>query len=179
MYPEKRNPLGYKVLRTWQQAKEIFEATEEFCATLPSKHPKTGQYLTDIKDQMIRSGRSQVRNIEEGYCRNSTKEYIDFLGFALGSLEELLSDFEYCVEGNLGDYDRAIKGLRLCRGQFKMLRNQIEKLKDKMISEGQVSSNDRARMALLENSKREKEFDEYLKSILDKNKKAKNKDSDS
>ena len=162
MYPAKRNPLGYKVLRTWQQAKEIFEITEEFTATLPLKHPKTGQYLSDLKDQMIRSGRSQVRNIEEGYCRVSTKEYIEFLGFALGSLEELLSDFEYCVKGQLGDNEGAIKGLRYCRGQFKMLSNQIDKLKEKMISEGQVSSNDRARLILQENTKKEKENDAWV-----------------
>ncbi len=170
MFPEKRNPLGYKVLRTWQQAQEIFEITEEFCATLPAKHPKTGQYLSDLKDQMIRSGRSQIRNIEEGYCRVTTKEYIEFLGFALGALEELLSDFEYCVKGQLGDNDVSIKGLRFCRGQFKMLSSQINKLKEKMVNEGSVSSNDRARMILNENTKKEKEFDEYLKGFLNRKK---------
>lgn len=168
-YYQKRNPLGYKVLRTWQQAEEIFKLTEEVTATFPLKHPKTGQYLSDLKDQMIRSGRSQVRNIEEGYCRTSTKEYIEFLGFALGSLEELLRDFQYCVEGGLGDYKGTTKGLSSCRGQFKMLANQIDKLKEKVVREGNLTANDRAKLVIDEGRKREKDFDDWLANYKKKN----------
>lgn len=88
-----RNPLGYKNLRTWQQANEILELTEEFVATLPKHHPKTGQKMSDVSDHMLRSARSVIRNIEEGFKRITTKEYVSFLGFSSGSLEELLGDF--------------------------------------------------------------------------------------
>lgn len=38
------------------------------------------------------SARSIPRNISEGYGRNNTKQYYEFLGFSLGSLVELLED---------------------------------------------------------------------------------------
>lgn len=40
------------------------------------------------------SARSVQRNIEEGFKRATTKEYIEFLGFSRASLEELKGDFE-------------------------------------------------------------------------------------
>jgi len=165
-----RNPMGFKVLRTWQQANEIFEITEKLTATFPIKHPVTGQFLTDLKDQKIRSARSVVRNIEEGYSRNSTGEYLNFLGFAFGSLEELLADFEYCVKGKIGDQDLAEQGLRLCRGEAKMLHSQMESLRQKMIQEKTVSEKDQARMFLSNQIKKEKEFDDWIAKIREENK---------
>ena len=41
------------------------------------------------KTQLDDAGRSVVSNIEEGYKRPTTKEYLDFLGFSQGSLEEI------------------------------------------------------------------------------------------
>lgn len=38
------------------------------------------------------SARSQKRNIEEGWKRPTTSEYLEFLGFAQASLEELKGD---------------------------------------------------------------------------------------
>lgn len=168
-----RNPMGFKVLRTWQQANEIFEITEKLAATFPVKHPKTGQYLTDLKDQMIRSARSVVRNIEEGYSRNSTGEYLNFLGFSFGSLEELLGDFEYCASGNIGDHDLAQQGLRLCRGEAKMLCGQMEGLKNKMIQEKTFSEKDQAKMILERQSVEQKRQDEWLANELERIKKEK------
>ena len=84
-----RNPLGYKKLRTWQQANEIFQLTEEFVKTLPKYHPETRQKTMDTTDHMLRSARSVVRNTEEGFSRASTKEYVTFLGFSKGSLHYL------------------------------------------------------------------------------------------
>lgn len=164
----RRNLLGYRTLRTWQQANEIFELTEKYAATLPVKHPMTGQYLTDLKDQIIRSGRSGVRNIEEGYVRTSTKEYISFLGFSLGAIEELLNDFKYCQKAKLGDLELCSKLIGLCVGEAKMLDSQIKSLERKMTLEKTTSPNDRAQMILNENTKKEKEFDEYLKDVLRK-----------
>ena len=92
-----RNPLGYKVLRTYQQGEEIYQLTKKF----------TAEYLHTIKDSrlishMNDSARSVPRNIAEGYGRNNTKQYYEFLGFSFGSLLELLED-------NL-ELEREIKG---------------------------------------------------------------------
>jgi len=165
-----QNPLGYRYLRTWKQSCEIFELTEKFTASFPLKNPKTGQYLTDLKDQMIRSARSVVRNIEEGYSRTSTKEYISFLGFSLGSLEELIGDYKYCQKGNIGDDKWVAKGIQMGVGEAKMLNSQIKSLEAKMYREKTTSINDMARKALNEHRNKEKDFDDWLRSKYPKRK---------
>jgi len=161
-----RNPLGYRTLRTWQQANELFELTEEFICTLPSRHPKTSQFLSDIKDHMNRSVRSVVRNIEEGYARVSTKEYISFLGFSAGSLEELIGDYKYCQRGNIGDDKMVAKGIQMGVGEAKMLDAQIKSLEAKCYREKTVSSNDMARRAINDQREKNKKFDEWLEQYI-------------
>lgn len=160
-----RDSQGFKVLRTWQQAGEILKLTDKLAETFPLKNPKTGQYLTDLKDQMIRSARSVIRNIEEGYSRNSTGEYVNFLGFSFGSLEELIGDYEYCLENSLGDAAMAGNGLKFCRGEAKMLKNQMESLKNKMIKEKTFSAKDTAKMIIDRQNKERKDFDNWLEQI--------------
>ena len=160
-----KNPLGYRNLRTWQQANEIFEITEKYTATFPSKNPQTGQYLTDLKDQMIRSGRSVVRNIEEGFSRTTTKEYISFLGFSKGSLEELSADFQYCIKGKLGKIQWAEKGFWLCRGEGKMLHSQIMALEKKIGNEKTNTQNDRDINFLARRKQRQLEEEKYIKQL--------------
>lgn len=162
----RRNPLGYRSLRTWQQANELFELTEKFVSTLPLRHPVTGQFLTDLIDQMIRSARSVVRNIEEGYSRVSTKEYISFLGFSLGSLEELIGDYKYCQKWELGDSNMRSKGIGLGVGEAKMLESQIKSLEEKTFREKSVSQKDMIKRSWSEQKKKEEDFDQKLKDIL-------------
>ena len=139
----KRNPLGFKNLLTWQQADEIYKRVKFLASKLPQKHPKTNQFTNRLTDHLIDSARSVKRNIEEGHKRATTSEYIKFLGFSSGSLEELhgdLTDLEEDIKG----IPKGFKGIskrevgeliRLCRGEDKMLNNQIkalEKRRDKM-----------------------------------------------
>ena len=160
-----RNPLGYKKLLTWRQANEIFELTEEFVKTLPKYHPETGQKTMDTADHMLRSARSVVRNIEEGYSRSSTKEYVTFLGFSKGSLEELLNDFEYCWRNHLGDAKISERAIFLCKGEGKMLHLQMESLERKRMNDGLVSSNEKIVKHWRNQAQKEKEFDKYLRDI--------------
>lgn len=79
---------NYKDTITYKQAKQIYELTKEF----------TKKYLHHIRDQrlidhMNSSARSMKQNQAEGALRNSLKAYIDFLGFARASGEELLEDY--------------------------------------------------------------------------------------
>jgi len=180
-----KNPQGYKQLRTWQQAKEILELTEEFCATFPTKDLRTGQYLTDLKDQMLRSARSVIRNIEEGFVRTTTKEYISFLGFSKGSLEELLRDFEHCIakgdkgqatkgdDGSRGDVgignqEMSEKGFCLCKGESTMLHRQIQALETKMAREKTMSREDMARLALKKQAEHHREANRWLTEVTEK-----------
>ena len=106
-----------------------------------------------------------VRNIEEGYARTSTREYISFLGFSAGSLEELIGDYKYCQAKNIGDSKGRSKGIGLCIGEAKMLDAQIKSLEAKTFREKTASKNDLARNLIKENKHREAKFDEWLKGF--------------
>jgi four helix bundle protein len=141
---QQRNPLGFKNLLTWQQADAIYNKIKILASNLPKIHPKTNQFTNRLIDHLIDSARSVKRNIEEGFKRATTSEYIKFLGFSLGSLEELhgdLVDLEKDIEGDSKGFERITKGeigelIRLCRGEDKMLGNQIKGLEKRRESMG-------------------------------------------
>lgn len=129
-------------MRTFQQATEIYELTKEFC----------NSYLNPIRDQrlishMVDSGRSGKQNIAEGHGRNSTKANIEFLGFAIGSLNELLEDY-FDLEKDYKEGQRRTKknkeealatisrAIKLLMGELTMLNRQREGLGKKYIIEG-------------------------------------------
>ena len=168
-----RNPLGYKVLRTYQQGEEIYNSVKKF--TAPYLHPIADSRLIG---HMNDSGRSIPRNIAEGYGRNNTKQYYEFLGFSFGSLLELLED---CLElekdikegqretrdnnGALRDLSKIIK---LCFGEKTMLRNQMDKIEKLVAQQGLMSQNQRLAKIMEERKRKEKEFDAWLQEIIDK-----------
>lgn len=160
-----KNPQGYKQLRTWTQANEILELTEEFVKTLPSGEP--------AKSHMDRSARSTVRNIEEGFRRTTTQEYINFLGFSAGSNEELMADFEHCLSSRHSERSEeslklAQKGFYLCKGEGKMLYNQIVALEKKMVAEKTLSGADMARRVLNNQAKQHQDANKWLQELTEK-----------
>ena len=172
-----RNPFGYKVLRTYQQGEEIYTLTKHF----------TADHLRPIDDKrlighMNDSGRSIPRNIAEGYGRNNTKQYYEFLGFAFGSLIELIEDCltlekeiqegrrmtkdskgkQREAEKMLRDIQRIIK---LCMGEKTMLKNQMERIEKMVGEQGLVSANQLAARGLAERREKEKELDRWAESL--------------
>lgn len=161
--------MGYKVLRTYQQGEEIYELVKRF----------TSLYLHPIADSrlighMNDSARSVPRNIAEGYGRNNTKQYYEFLGFSFGSLLELLED---CLElekdiktgiRKTRDDQGALRELsiiiKLCMGEKTMLKNQMERIEVMAGEQGLMSQNQRIAKIMAENHRKEKEFDEWLKT---------------
>lgn len=79
----------YKYLLTYRYAEIVHDLTTEFCNYHISKFSRT-------LDQMVQAGRSGKQNIVEavGQSRTSKKGEIKLLGVALGSIEELLADYE-------------------------------------------------------------------------------------
>jgi len=77
------DPYGYKNLLVYQKAEELLSE----CARLTVQFPKE-KTLIALADQMDRYARSVKQNIVEGWKRNSTKEYYDFLGFSMGANAE-------------------------------------------------------------------------------------------
>jgi four helix bundle protein len=78
---------GYQQLRVWQDAIDLYALNWRVFRKFPFE-------LKRVASQAISSSDSVHRNIAEGYCRRSIKEYIQFLYFALGSLGESVSGFK-------------------------------------------------------------------------------------
>ena len=75
---------GYQQLRVWQDAMEFFV----LCCRVFRGWPYECRRLSS---QALASADSVHRNIAEGYCRRSIREYLNFLNIALGSLGESVS----------------------------------------------------------------------------------------
>ncbi len=90
---------GYRKLRSFQSAQQVYDATVVFCNRFIDKRSRTN-------DQMVQAARSGVQNIAEGSMASATsrKTELKLTGVARASLEELLLDYE--------DFLRQ-KGLRL------------------------------------------------------------------
>lgn len=80
----KNKNRGYQQLRVWQDAIEFYRLNSHIFCKVPYE-------LKRIASQAIASSDSVHRNIAEGYCRRSIKEYLNFLNIALGSLGESVS----------------------------------------------------------------------------------------
>ena len=74
---------SYRDLRVWQEGMALAEA----CYLLTKRFPK--DELFGMTSQIRRAATSVPANIAEGYGRDSTGEYIQFLRVSQGSLREL------------------------------------------------------------------------------------------
>ncbi len=91
MIKPKRNPYGYKNLLVYKKADELMTKTTVLTDNFPRE-------LEKLKDQMDRSARSTKQNIVEGWKRNSTREYYEFLGYSLASNAELEEDCDDIIK---------------------------------------------------------------------------------
>ena len=114
-----RNTYGYRNLLVYKKAEELQLALADFVSHFP--HSKT---LSALSDQMERSARSTKQNIIEGWKRNSTNEYYQFLGFAVASNAEMEADgTDICN----GIYEaKGLKGVN--KGEEKGEMGQIESI---------------------------------------------------
>ena len=75
---------GFKKLRVWQDAITLYILSCEIFTDFPFE-------LKKVASNGIDAAHSISRNITEGYCRRSLKEYLNHLNFALGSCGEFHS----------------------------------------------------------------------------------------
>ena len=122
--PESRSrvwtdPEGYRFLVPWSNAVLL-----RFLIRLLTNGLPKSEYRR--KAQVDDAARSVVRNIEEGYKRATTSEYLQFIGYSQGSLEEVKGDIRELTEDrflrtvgksslagiglDLGSLNRALKG---------------------------------------------------------------------
>jgi four helix bundle protein len=75
---------GFKKLRVWNDAVQLYILASRILSSMPFE-------LKKVASNAIDSCHSISRNIAEGYCRRSLKEYLNYLNFALGSCGEFHS----------------------------------------------------------------------------------------
>lgn len=85
------DPTGYRFLAPWSNAVLLRILVRKLTETFPKSEYRR-------KAQMDDAIRSVVRNVEEGFKRSTTKEYIQFIGYSQGSLEEVKGDVRDCLE---------------------------------------------------------------------------------
>ena len=89
----KNKNRGYQQLRVWNDSISYYVSTYDVFRKFPAE-------LKRIASQAIESSDSVHRNIAEGYCRRSIKEYLNFLNIALGSLGESVSGLNAYLKAN-------------------------------------------------------------------------------
>jgi four helix bundle protein len=78
---------GFKKLRVWQDAVSLYILASELFSKFPYTHRR-------VAANGIDAAHSISRNIAEGYCRRSIKEYMNHLNIALGSCGEFHSCYD-------------------------------------------------------------------------------------
>ena len=81
-------PGAHRNLLAWQEAMKLVAAVYQATTSFPKSE------LYGLTAQTRRAAVSIPSNIAEGAGRNSTREYVQFLGFATGSLSELETQLE-------------------------------------------------------------------------------------
>jgi four helix bundle protein len=95
----KNKNRGYQRLRVWQDAITLYKETCRLFGTGPFE-------MKRIAGQAMASVDSVHRDIAEGYCRRSIREYIQYLYIAVGSLGESVSGYHaYSRAGQLAEED--------------------------------------------------------------------------
>ncbi len=89
----KNTNRGYRKLIVWRDAMELYAMTCDVFVGFPF-------VLQRVASQQIASVDSVHRNISEGYCRRSLKEYLNFLNIALGSAGESVSGLHAFTTAN-------------------------------------------------------------------------------
>ncbi|MBA3017878.1 MAG: four helix bundle protein [Proteobacteria bacterium] len=78
---------GFKKLIVWQDAISLYILASKIFIKYPFE-------LKKVAANSIDAAHSISRNISEGYCRRSLKEYLNYLNIALGSCGEFHSCYE-------------------------------------------------------------------------------------
>lgn len=132
------NIKTYKDLIIWQKSIDL--AVEVY--KLSSKFPKDEVY--GMTSQIRRAVSSISLNIAEGYGRNTTKNYINSLYIAQGSLQEVESAIILSIRLNFVSESDCEQANSLILEEFKMFNALIHSLENKinntnLVKEGGIS----------------------------------------
>ncbi|HEU4390865.1 MAG TPA: four helix bundle protein [Blastocatellia bacterium] len=116
---------GYRDLEVWQKAMDLVLE----CYRIAERFPKTETY--GLTAQLQRAAVSVPANIAEGHGRSHTKEYLNHLSIAYGSLMELETHLQ--IAGRLSFLDNSSLESLLGRSAEigRMLNGLMRKLSDR------------------------------------------------
>jgi four helix bundle protein len=127
MAVRKNKNRGYQQLRVWNEAIEYYRVTCDVFIKFPYE-------LKRIASQQITSSDSVHRNISEGYCRRSIREYLNFLNIAVSSLGESVSGLNACLKANQISEDQFeildAHAYKLENGILKLIKSLEQKRED-------------------------------------------------
>ena len=114
---------NHRKLLAWQEAMNLVESVYQIAARFPKDE------LFGLTAQLRRSAVSVPSNIAEGAGRNSSKELVQFLGIASGSLAELDTQLEIAsrlgyVEVDAGVFQQASRVGQLLVALRRSLKNR-------------------------------------------------------
>ncbi len=119
---------GFKKLRVWQDSISLYFLACNIFTNFPFEYKK-------VVSNSIDAAHSISRNISEGYCRRSLKEYLNYLNFALGSCGEFHSCYESFKQANQitdDEYEQLDKlHYKVENELLKLIRSLQKKQKDK------------------------------------------------
>jgi four helix bundle protein len=113
---------SYKDLRVWREAMALAEA----CYRLSTRFPRDEAY--GLTTQVRRSAVSVPANITEGYGRENTGSYVQFLKVAQGSLKELETHLMLAERVGVASAEATTPILAHCDDIGKMLNGLIRSL---------------------------------------------------
>lgn len=117
---------SYQDLKVWQLSMSLAEACYEFTATFPREE------TYGLTSQIRRAAVSIAANIAEGYGRDQTGGFIQFLRISMGSARELETLVLLARRvGATSDLAKAETLLGTCSEVSKMLRAMIRSLEYK------------------------------------------------
>lgn len=116
---------SYKDLAVWQVAMSLAENCYRITAALPRDE------IYGMISQIRRSATAIPANIAEGYGRETTGSFIQFLRVAQGSLKELETHVMLAERVELISSEISLHLLSECDRVSKMLRNLIRSLQEK------------------------------------------------
>ncbi len=117
---------SYKELNVWTKGLEIADAVYQLTEKFPRKE------MFGLGSQMERAATSIPSNIAEGFMRQSTKEFIQYLHISLGSSAELETQLVIALKRNYV-VPQAFEALqkeidvegRMLRALIKSLKNRL------------------------------------------------------
>ncbi len=100
------DPKGYRFLVQWNNAVLLRILAVKWVELLksssnPLNSSKGYQYINRLEAQFLDCLRSVIANIEEGFVRPTTQEYLNFLGYSQASLAEGNGDMERSFQDGL------------------------------------------------------------------------------